>query len=236
MEVSGLLSGGAPVIKKYQINATVANAGVPLLIGGSNEAGLDLPTTTVAVDVVGLNLDTAVYTVTQGSGSDSAERLVSVIINPDAILRARMSGGAAEGTALAQHTVTVENSGGTAIETGTEWSSPTFDEGVVWGYSGNNVSQSRKITSVSSTVGTVLIPFDYSILVGDVYLRAPYWAMQGATVQLTTNFLEADASIAVATGAGFKVFDMDLEDLSGEGTLKSYIEMLPTDHWLSSVD
>lgn len=234
MEVSGLLSGGAPVIKKYQINATIADVGVPLLVGASNEAGLDLPTTTVAADVVGLNLDTATYSTTQGSGSESAERLVSVIINPDAILRARMSGGATEGTALTLYDVTTVSAGGTAINTGTAWDNPTFDEGVVWAYDGANVGQSRKITSVSSTVGTVLIPFDYGTIVGDNFMRAPYWSMQGLTVQLTTNFTEADASIAVGTGAGFRPIDMELNDISGDGRLTSYVHMLPTDHFLAN--
>jgi hypothetical protein len=236
MEVSGLLSGGAPVIKKYQINATVANAGVPLLVGAAGEAGLDLPTTTGAADVVGLNLDTATYTTTQGTGASSAERLVSVIINPDAILKARMSGGATEGTALTLYDVTTASAGGTAITTGDDWSSPEFDEGVVWGYDGANVGQVRKITSTSTTAGTVLVPFDYATVVGDNFLRAPYWTMQGTTVQLTTNFYEADASIAVGTGAGFKPIDLELNDLSGDGRNTSYVFMLPTDHFLSSVD
>lgn len=234
MDVSGLLSGGAPVIKKYQINADVDNIGIPLLVGAADEAGLDLPTTTVAADVVGLNLDTATYSTTQGSGASSAERLVSVIINPDAILKARMSGGAAEGTALTLYDVTTASAGGTAITTGDEWSNPTMDEGVVWGYDGANVGQSRKITSVSSTAGTVTIPFDYATVVGDNFLRAPYWAMQGLTAQLTTNFWEVDASIAVATGAGFRPIDMELNDLSNEGNLKSYVFMLPTDHFLAN--
>ena len=234
MEVSGLLSGGAPVIKKYQVNATVANTGVPLLIGTSEEAGLDLPSTTVAADVVGLNLDTATYTTTQGSGSDSAERLVSVIINPDAVYRMRLSGGATAGTALAQFTVTAQDTAGTTITTGTAWNSPDMDEGVAWCYSGANVGQSRKIVDADGTTATLLIPFDNTIEVGDVFLRAPYQKMQGFAVQLTSDFTEANANIVVDTGAGFKTIDWALNDLSGEGTLKSYIEVLPTDHWLSS--
>jgi len=236
MEVSGLLGGGYPVIKKYQINATVADVGVPLLIGTSEEAGLDLPSTTVAADVVGLNLDTAVFTTTQGSGASSAERLVSVIINPDAILRARMNGGATSGTALARHTVTAADAGGTVITTGTEWSNPDFDEGVAWCFSGANVGQHRKIVDADATSATVLVPFDRQIEVGDVFLRAPYQRMQSFAVQLTSDFTEANAEIVVDTGAGFKVIDWDLGDLSDEGDLTSYIEMLPTDHWLSSID
>ena len=183
-----------------------------------------------------MNLDTAVYSTTQGTGSSSAERLVSVIINPDAILRARMSGGATEGTALAQHVVTAQDTAGTTITTGTVWNNPDMDEGVAWCYSGANVGQARKIVDADGTTATLLIPFDRTIEIGDVFLRAPYALMQGYAVQLTTNFYEADASIVVDTGAGFKVIDWELNDLSNDGTLKSYIEMLPTDHWLSSVD
>ncbi len=236
MEVSGLLSGGAPLIKRYQVNATVSEIGIPLLIGTSEEAGLDLPSTTVAADVVGLNLDTATFTTTQGTGADSAERLVSVIINPDAILRARMSGGATSGTALAQHTVTAQDTGGTVITTGTTWASPDFDEGVAWCFSGANVGQQRKIVDADATSATVLVPFDNTIEVGDVFLRAPYQRMQGANVQLTTELTEANANIVVGTGAGFKTIDWELLDLSDDGTLKSAIYMIPTDHWLSSID
>ena len=233
MEVNGLLSGGAPVVKKYQINATVSNVGVPLLIGGANEAGLDLPTTTAAADVVGLNLDTATYSTTQGTGSSSAESLVSVVINPDAIYRARMSGGATEGTALTLYDVTTANAAGTTITTGDDHTSPEFDEGVVWGYDGANVSQSRKITSTTSTAMVVTVPFDNDTIVGDNFLRAPYWAMQGVTVQLTTNFYEADASIVVATGAPFLPIDMELNDISSEGRNTSYVHMIAGDHFLN---
>jgi len=236
MEVSGLMSGGAPLIKRYQINATVSDAGIPLLIGTSEEAGLDLPSTTVAADVVGLNLDTATFTTTQGTGADSAERLVSVIINPDAIYRVRMSGGATSGTALAQHTVTAQDTGGTVITTGTAWNSPDFDEGVAWCFSGANVGQARKIVDADGTTATVLVPFDNTIEVGDVFLRAPYQRMQGFAVQMTSDFTEANADIVVDTGAGFKTIDWELLDLSDDGTLKSFIYMIPTDHWLSSID
>lgn len=125
MIVSGLLSGGAPVIKSYQVNATFANAGVPALVSAAGEAGIDLPTTTGAVDMVGVTLDTATYSTTQGD----AEALVRVIINPDAILKMRMSGGATTGTSLTLQEVTTASAGGTVITTGAEWSSPTYDEG-----------------------------------------------------------------------------------------------------------
>jgi hypothetical protein len=219
-----------PWLMRYQVDATVANVGVPLLIDTAGEAGLNAGTTTSAADFVGMSQDTVTYTTTQGTGVNSAERKVGVNITPDAVWRALLSGGATEGTALTQHTVTTASAGGTAVTTGTAWNSPTYDEGVVWGYSGNNAGQVRKITSVSATAGTVTIPFDNAVAVGDVYLRAPAWFNATTTLQLTTNLFQVDASIAVATGAEYGVDDMRLLDIGGEGTLRSEVFFHALDH------
>ena len=233
MDVIGLLCGGAPVLKKYQVAAT-AIAGVPLLTPAGNGAGLAACTTTSAADMVGVTLDAVTYTTTQGTGASSAERLVTVVINPDAIIRMKMSGGATADTALGLNTVTTASSGGTAVTTAAEWSNPTFDEGVTWGYDGANVGQFRKITSVSSTAGTVTVPFDYGTVVGDNFLRAPYWPMQTLTVQLGTIFTQADASIAVGTGAEFRVIDLDLRDLADSGRTNSFVIAIAGDHLLNT--
>jgi len=230
MEFAYTMSGSAPLIKKYQVNATVARAGVPLLIPAGGNAGIVLATTTGAADMVGVNLDTATYVTAQQTDGTSAERKVSVIINPDAVWRMKMSGGATENTALALNAVTTASSDGLTVTTAAEWSSPTFDEGVVWGYDGANAGQARKITSVSSTAGTVTVAFDQDTVVGDNFLRAPYWPVQGITIQLTTLLTQADASIAVGTGAGFKTVELILKDLSGEGRTNSYVLAVPTDH------
>ena len=233
MDVIGLLCGGAPVLKKYQVAAT-AIAGVPLLTPAGNGAGLAACTTTSAADMVGVTIDAMTYTTTQGTGASSAERLVTVVINPDAIIRMKMSGGATADTALGLNTVTTASSGGTAVTTAAEWSNPTFDEGVTWGYDGANVGQFRKITSVSSTAGTVTVPFDYGTVVGDNFLRAPYWPMQTLTVQLGTIFTQADASIAVGTGAEFRVIDLDLRDLADSGRTNSFVIAIAGDHLLNT--
>jgi len=232
MEVSGLMSGGAPLVRRYQVGASITRLGQAHRVSTGNNAGIRLVTTTVALDFVGVNLDTATYTTTQGSGADSAERLISIVINPDAILRMKMSGGATEGTALEQHTVSTASSGGTAITTGTEWSSTTFDEGSTWGYSGANVGQLRKVTSVSSTAGTVTVPFDYGTVVGDVFLRSPYWPLSSTTIQLSTNVQEADATIAVGTGAQFRVIGLEANDIGNAGTTNSFVVAVPNAHFL----
>ena len=230
MEFVGLMSGGAPLLKSYQVDATISNVGVPLLVDTAGEAGLNLATTTSATNMVGINLDTVTYTTTQGTGANSAERKVRVIINPDILLRMRMSGGSTSGTSLALQTTSAASSGGTTVTTGTTWAAPTYDEGVVWGYDGANAGQVRKITSVSTTAGTVTIPFDNAIASGDNFIRAPYWFNSTTTVQLTSDLTEADATIAVGTGAAFRVVDMELGDIGSEGRDKSYIVAVPTSH------
>ncbi len=231
--INNILSGSAGVKKRYQIGATVSNIGTPLVIS-TTEAGLILATTGGAADLVGLNLTTATLSTTQGTGTSTAEALVDVIINPDAVYRYKLSGGATEGTALAVHTVTVADSGGTTAETGTEWSSPTMLQGSIWGYGGSNVGQIRKITTVSSTVGTVLTPFDYGTVVGDTFLRAPFWPMDCLVLQLTAAFYEVNASIATTTGsATWLPIDSDLRDSGDDGRNNSFVEVLAGDHFLA---
>ena len=234
MKVVGLLSGGAPVVMKYQIGETMATAGVPVEIGAAGGLGIQLCETTACADGVGITLDTGTYTTTQGTGENSADVQVSVIINPDAIVEATLSGGATSGTALALQTNTSASAGGTVITTGAEWSSPTYDEGAVWGYSGANAGQLRKISAVDGTTGTVTAPFDYAIAVGDVFLRAPYWPMATATAQLTTTLDQVNAIIAVGTGAAFRTLKLIANDESNEGRTKSKAWLFFGDHFLNA--
>ena len=230
MEYDYTIGGGSMFMKKYQISATVATRGVPLVIPGSDNAGVVLATTTGAADMVGVNLDTATYVTAQQTDGTSAEREITLIINPDAVWQCKLSGGATEDTALTLYDVTSASTDGLTITTGDSWTSTEFDEGVVWGYDGANAGQFRKITSTSSTAATVTVAFDRDTVVGDNFMRAPYWPIQTVAVQLTTNLYQADASIAVGTGAGFKVVEMDLRDQTDSGRTNSFIYIVPTDH------
>lgn len=229
MEFAYALCGNAQM-RKYQVNATLANAGIPVTIPVGNGAGVVAATTTSATDMVGVTSDTATYVTAQQTDGTSAERLVSVNINPTAVYSALMSGGAAEGTALTLYDITTASTDGLTITTGDAWNSPTFDEGVVWGYSGANAGQARKITSVSATAGTVTVAFDYDTVVGDNFLRAPYWPCQTTAVQLTTNLYQVDASIAVGTGAEFTVVELILNHIGADGRTKSYAFIYSRDH------
>lgn len=240
------LYGSVPVLKKYQIsNGATSSVGVPYTIGASNTAGVVIATTTGATDMIGCNLDAATYTTTQGQGkappsgttnaaTASAERLSTFIINPFAVWSIKMSGGATENTALSLQTVTTASAGGTAVTTGASWTSTQeFDEGVVWGYTGANAGQVRKITSTSSTAGTVLIPFDAAVAVNDTFLRSVYWPTQCATIQLTTLLTQADCSISVGTGAPFRVLELRLRDSTDSGTTNSFVLACSNSHFIN---
>ena len=230
MRLAYTIGGGAPVYKRYQVAASVTTVGVPLLIPAANGAGLAAATTTSLADMVGVTFDTATYVTAQQTDGSSAERTVGVIINPDAVWAALMSQGATLGTALTLRTVTTAATDGLSVTTAESWTSTEYDEGVVWGYDGANVGQARKITSTSATAGTVTVAFDQDTVVGDNFIRAPWWPVQSTTMQLTTNIEGADASIAVGTGAGAKCVELFLGNQSNNGRTDSWILWVPTDH------
>ena len=234
MDLAYTLHGGAPLVKKYQANSSSTAVGQPWVIPAGGNAGVVIATTTGAADMVGVNLDSATYVTAQQTDGTSAERLLTLIVSPDAVWKMKMSGGATENTALTLQTVTTASTTGLAVTTGAEWSNPTYDEGFVWGYDGANAGQARKITSVSSTAGTVTVAFDQDTAVGDNFLRCPYSPAQGVAIQLTTLLTQADASIAVGTGAGFKTVELILNDASNDGRNNSYVLAMSGDHVFSA--
>ena len=228
--------GGAntPLKMKFQVNETLSNAGIVVLASGSGNAGVQISTTTSFANAVGVTLDTATYVTAQQTDGTSAERQVSVIVTPDAVFRAKMSGGATENTSLTLHDVTTASTNGLVITTGDTHSSPTVDEGVIWGYDGANAGQKRKVTSVSSSAATVTVAFDNDTVVGDNFIDAPYWFLDDTSkaVQTTTNLYQADASIAVGTGGAAKIIDLELRDASDDGKNKSFVLFVLDDHAL----
>ncbi len=221
--VSGLMSGGAPLMMSYQIGDAADNVvGEPLYVGGAAKNGLltiTAPGTAIA-DYVGLALDAAVHSTTQGS----AESLVKVVINPDAIVRSRMVADAA-GTDMAVSTVTTADSTGlTVVDTGLTMSEVV--DGVFWGISGANVSQVRVATSQSSNTMTFINPFDNVIAVGDT-IR--YSSLRPASmineVLFTTAATELDVQTTLdTTGQHFMCLYLELE-----GVANSYAYLTPTD-------
>ena len=234
MDYAYMLTGGAPLKMGFQINETLSTAGIPVLAPGAGNAGVQISTTTSWANVVGVTLDTATYVTAQQTAPDVAEREVDVIISPTAVFRALMSGGATEGTALTLRNVTTASTDGLAITTGDDWSSPTMDEGVAWGYDGANAGLKRKITSVSTLAATLTVAFDNNLAVGDNFLFGPWWFLDDTAnnIQTSTLLTEADASIAVGTGGAAKIIDMELRDIGGDGTTRSYVLFIFDDHAL----
>lgn len=238
MDVAHYLSGGAAYRMKLQVAQTVSNVGVPLLASTEAEAGLDLPTTTNAADMVGLNFDTATYVTAQQTDGTSAERVVLVDVRPDCVIEALLSGAGAENTALTTYDVTTATTDGLDVTTGDNWGSPEFDDGAVWGYTGANAGQIRKITATSATAATVTVAFDNDHQVGDLFLRAPFWPFddQSGSVTLSTNFYQVDASAATTTsGAELLPIKINAKTQAGEGTTKSTVLLVSNDHFLNKL-
>lgn len=239
MNLCYLLSGGAAVIKRYKIGSGAIIAGSPVLYASTGTSGVQVSTTTSVADCVGVVADTGNnYNVATGSGgalaysttqqSESLEGIFAIIINPDAVWRMLMNGGATNGTALAEKTVSTANSAGTTVNPSYNYSSPQMKDGIIWCTSGANVGQSRKITNSSSTTATVVVPFANTIAVGDTFCHAPYFHGGNAvspTLQLTTTLDQADASIAVGTGATLTPVDLELNT-----KVDSYVQAMISDH------
>lgn len=233
MQYLGNMSGSAPVIRKYKASATGYVPGIVMLRSAAGASGqMSTSTTTSTADALGLLIDNAnpttgetlTYSTTQGAD----EAVYSVIVNPDAILRAQMVTGAT-GTAITGDTIVTASSNGLTFVGGTSVASPDMDEGIVWYTSGANVGKSRKITSTGATVtGTVIVPFAANA-VGDTFCYAGVnLGLQGVT--LTTDLKNVRTDIAVSTGATLTCIGLELN-----GTRDSYIQLVIGDSVYNNV-
>jgi len=230
------LSGSSnPIIKKYIIGSTFAAAGVLGENPTTSDAGPTPCSTTAAADVVGISLDTATYVTAQQTDGTSPARFVSFIVNPLAVYKYIMSGGATEGTALVLRTVATANSDGLTVTTtaGDNWASPQVDSGTIWYYTGANAGRYRKITTTSSNVATVTVAFDNDDAVGDTVLWSNAWAPAdevALTAQFTTNLYQVDSQTAVGSDAAVTYVEQELYDIGGDGRTKSAVYFTSADH------
>lgn len=224
MEFQYDLGGGSSaIVKKYQVAATNTTIGRPYLKGATDGTGLVVATVSGAVDFVGVNIDTAgTYVTAQQSDNSDTARLQSTIINPLAVYRARLAGGAAN-EALSIRTVTTASTDGLTVTTSAYDSNiPDMNEGTVWGYSGANAGKVRKITSTAANAATVIVAFPYDIAVGDTFLFAGIHPLHTITAQFGTDMTNIDATVAIAGDATVITVEMILNDLAGSGTTESY--------------
>jgi len=234
MELAHIMSGNAPKFVELQIAATVGTVGVPLTIPAANGTGVVLATATSAANMVGCNIDTATYQAAQNSDGSDQAAAVTVIYNPDAVWRARLSGGATSGTALTAQTVSTATTDGLDVTTGFDYNTTDVDEGVIWGLAGVNAGIVRKITSTGVTAATVIVAFPKDHPVGDTFLHAPFFPFQSPTVTLTSAFDQVDCSVATSTSAAELVPINGFADGNFAGASDSYIHLVAGDHALSN--
>lgn len=248
-----ILSGAAPVIKKFKVGATpnFAVAGAPAVVAATTDAGV-VPVTAGTVGItVGLALDTATYTTTQSTILASGDAQVSVVINPDAVVRLRCSGTAAAGGNLSTITNSVASSGGTAVTITTGDPIPNSNtklDGTLICISGANLGLRRRVTTVSATVYTVLVPFPYAIAVGDQFIVVPYFpggvtatGVNGDNLTFTTTpgtlATEADTTVASST-AGNRYGHVDIiADTADKSRVvaETYLLASPTVHLYKNI-
>ena len=220
-DLSGL---STPIIKKFTVAASNEVLGVPYLKVAAGGVGIVLGAVDGAADFVGVNIDRAgTFQAAQNADGSDQEKVTSLIVNPDAVYRARLSGGSAPGTALTERTVTTQSLDGLSIITsGFDPNSPDMDEGIAWGASGNNAGVARKITSTAANDATLILAFPKDILVGDTFFFAPISPLSTIFAQLTTDLTEIDATAAIATDVPAVVVEMLLSDKANNGDRESY--------------
>ena len=221
----------------YKISATVVlDQAVIAEVADTGGGYITDATTTSLVDFVGSvlgassrgpdgNAGSLTYSTTQGD----TEGLVRVYINPDIIYRARMSGGATLAN-LQTVTTTGASAAGTTI-TATDTPENDLDDGTCWCLTGANAGLSRKVTTfTANTSWVVTVPFPRTIAIGDTFCVVPYSPFVTIAIQLTTNLVEADATIAFGTGATARPVELVLN-----GAGDSYVHFVARDHALNEL-
>jgi len=233
MKLSTLLSGNAPVVRKFQIGETWnGTEGIPVEPSAlANNDGVLMAETNDQTDVLGISLDapTTRNTAQQSDGSDPAA-YVSVIINSQALWHGRLSGGSTSGTALtAVSNTTADTTGLLLTFSATQ---ATYDDGYIWGATGANAGILRKITAVTTTA-VPIIAFPADIAVGDTFYLSTFGPGEDAGIQLTSTYDELDATADVQTTAACSIRCVHLyhKDAAADGSTKTWAEVFITDHF-----
>jgi hypothetical protein len=233
MDFAYSLSGSSTITRKYQIGEVMATAGVPVLIPTlANTDGVLLASTTGAADMIGVTLDAqATRNTAQQTDNVDPAAMVTVIINPDAVFKATLSGGATSGTVLPTNTNTVASTDGllTTLGLGT-----VYDDGYIWGYFGANARILRKVTAVAGTDETLIIPFPNDIAVNDTFLAATFGPAEDAGIQLTTTLEQIDATGDSQAQDNFRCIELEVRDSSEEGNGNSFAYFVSFDHLFRS--
>ncbi len=233
MEFAYALGGSDPVMKNFQATDTLSTVGVPVTttdVASTDRGGVKIIANDAnpAQSVVGLTVGLAgqVITIADTGMTNNADLYVRCVVNPDGVYRARLSGGATADTALTISTNTSEDTTGVTCTGGA-----FIDDGVVWGYTGNNIGQYRRADAAT----TVATNFINTIAVGDSFLSAPGFpggvqVTTQAFVNLTTNMDQVNAAAVDSDNDNFLVIDFELRDSSASGITNSNYHLICNNH------
>jgi hypothetical protein len=220
--------GSSPLVGTFKTSAALV-AGQPCLWVAAATGTVTDPTTTACVDCFGVTTSVGAYSTTQGS-----EGTAEVIYDPHAVFLCRIVPSATAGTAYAADdgyylTETAGDATGLTItDSDTGGTTADMNDGYVFAVTGANVGESRVQTTHTAATSTVVtVPFSNAIAIGDDFVASQY-APGVKKVQLTSDFTQANGTIAGGTGAEFVVVDV-IVDIDSLGTpaapvLQAYIQ------------
>ena len=240
MELAGTMDGSSPILKKIRVGSTVSNIGTAMRCtsGNSGVVGAVPCTTTNANDFLGISQDTAQYSAARPSDGSDPSVHVTVIVNPSAVFRARLYGGATESAMQIAVVDTAQTDGLSVAASGTHFGNPAMDSGFIFGYTGINAGRLRKITTPINGAAVVSVPFPSNSQVGDEYLYGPFCGVWGRSDQfatLSTDATAVNSNIAESTTAdNFRVIEFELKTAAEEGSVSSHVILAPFDHVFSN--
>lgn len=239
---------GVDYFSDYMIDATCVAGAAAIRSTSTSSAGEVVDaTTTGAVNAVGLYGEDVTYTATPASGSLSSPfgllagnetlgAIARIINHPFQVVRWRVSGGAAAGTALLNHATSRSNilTNTTAdttklIVSAVNVGTVTFAGGIIKGRSGANMGQTRRIiTHNNSADERVEVAFLNTIAVGDTFIALPF-SKASVNVQLCTELTEVNGIIIVGTGCVMRVVKYEI-DVDND---QAYLFTMWSSHYLN---
>lgn len=220
MRYSHALYTSVPLVGTFKVGATVVQGQPVRWVAGGAGTVTDPASVTSCPDCYGVTTEAGTYSTTIG-----AEGTVEVVYDPFAIFKCRVVPSATASTAYADgdgYFLTADSAsaaGTTVADTACGGTTNDMIDGFLFCLSGNNARQVRVITAHTQVVSVVVtVPFGHAsgIAAGDTFLASQY-APGVIAVQLTTDFTQANGTIAGATGAEFCVVGASV-DVEEKGT------------------
>ena len=224
--------GGDPVIKKLHIGGDIAAGVIAIMDGTFKGFAIPQPAATNA-DGLGVSLDSGVYAVATPVQN-------SIIINPLAVYRGRVSGTAAGGGLLSAAstnvlTNTIASPTGVLV-TAAATGAVELAGGTIFGLTGANAGIRRPILSyIAATSVTVTLQFPNAIAVGDKFVVVPVSPV-GHWHNATTNLLEINGIVAVGAAVLAGGVDVELELPINSTNPEVYYDYVLQNHLLNPID